>query len=150
MPGLLARGLILAQAAVAAASSANAPLAIEVGNVRNDRGVVRVSVCPKARFLADSCPYEASAPAHTGTTRVVVAALPPGDYAVQAFHDENANNEIDRGLFGIPKEGVGFSRDARITLGPPKWRDAAFTHGSEPQTISFSLRYFLGASGPRP
>lgn len=125
-----------------------APILVEVDNVRNDRGVVRVSICPKARFLADSCPWTANAPAHAGTTRVLIEHLPPGDYAAQVFHDENANDEVDRGIFGIPKEGVGFSRDARIGLGPPKWRDATFSHGAQAQTIRLALRYFMGPSGP--
>jgi uncharacterized protein (DUF2141 family) len=74
--------------------------------------------------------------------------VPPGEYAAQAFLDENGNGEVDRGLFGIPKEGVGFSRDARIRLSPPKWRDAVFTHRAQPEVIRFDLRYFMGPSGP--
>src|ERR1035437_8839196 len=130
-------------AEIAAASVDAAPMVVEVGNVRNDRGVVRVSICPKEHFLADECPWQGTAPAHAGTTRVTIDHLPPGDYAAQVFHDENGNNAVDRGLFGIPKEGVGFSRDARIVLGPPKWRDAAFSHGTQPQIIRLSLRYFI-------
>lgn len=136
--------LLLAEAAIADAGS----IVIEVANVRNDRGVVRVAICPKERFLADSCPWNGSAPAHAGVTRVVVAHVPPGDYAAQGFHDENNNDEIDRGLFGMPREGVGFSRDARIVLSPPKWRDANFAHGAQPQSIRFSLRYFMGPASP--
>jgi uncharacterized protein (DUF2141 family) len=79
---------------------------------------------------------------------VVIDHLPPGDYAAQVFHDENDNNAVDRGIFGIPREGVGFSRDARIGLGPPKWRDAAFSHGAQPQSIRLSLRYFMGPGSP--
>ncbi len=92
--------------------------------------VVRVDVCPQARFLADGCPWHTNLPAHPGTMIFTIAGVPPGDYAVQAFHDENDNDRIDRGLFGLPKEGVGFSRDARIVFSPPKWSDAVFTHGS--------------------
>ena len=125
-----------------------APLTIAVANVRNDRGVVRVAVCPKDRFLADTCPWNGVAPAHHGITEVTVSGLPPGNYAVQAFHDENNNDRVDRALFGIPREGVGFSRDARIMLSPPRWRDAMFVHDAEPQRISFSLRYFLGPASP--
>jgi uncharacterized protein (DUF2141 family) len=122
----------------------NAPITIQVHNVRNNHGRVRVAVCPRERFLAESCPWHADAAAQTGTTTIVVPGIPPGDYAVQAFHDENNNDRIDTGMFGIPKEGVGFSRDARILFGPPKWRDAVFSHTTTAQTISFSLRYFTG------
>ncbi len=132
----------------AVSASGGAPITIDVYNVRNSHGHVHVDVCPRERFLADGCPWHAAAPARPGTTIVTVAGVPPGDYAVQAFHDENDNDRIDRGMFGIPREGVGFSRDARIVLSPPKWRDAMFAHGPAAQTIGFSLRYFTGPGSP--
>ena len=132
-----------------APAQASAPIVVELGNVRNDRGVVRVSICPKERFLADSCPWSANAPAHAGTTRVVIDHVPPGDYAAQVFHDENNNDEVDRGIFGIPKEGVGFSRDSFTGFSSPKWRNAVFAHGAQPQTIQLELRYMMGPSGPQ-
>ena len=131
------------------AAAAPAPsLVVEVANVRNGHGRVRIDICPKDNFLADGCPWHASAPAHAGTTVITVPGLPPGDYAAQAFHDENSNDAVDRGLFGIPKEGVGFSRDARIVFAPPKWDDAHFRHESAPQRIGFRLRYWIGPGGP--
>lgn len=141
---IMAAALLLAEVA---ASKSGTAITIQVHNVRNSHGRVRVAACPKARFLANECPWRADSPAVTGTTTVTVSGVPPGEYAVQAFHDENDNNEIDRGIFGIPKEGVGFSRNARILFGPPSWRDAMFTHGAA-QVISFSLRYFIGAGNP--
>lgn len=48
------------------------------------------------------------------------------DYAVAAFHDENGNDDLDRGLFGIPTEGTGASNDARAFMGPPRYQDARF------------------------
>jgi uncharacterized protein (DUF2141 family) len=89
-------------------------------------------------------------PARAGTTTITIPSVPAGQYAVQAFHDENANGEVDRAMFGIPREGVGFSRNARIGLGPPKRRDAFFVHQGRAEVISFSLRYFMGAKGPNP
>lgn len=122
--------------------AANAPLTVDVTGVKNERGRVRIDVCPQAKFLDDGCPWHVSVPAKAGTTTLEVPDLPPGDYAIQAFHDANGNDELDRGLFGIPKEGVGFSRDARIVFSPPKWKDAVFTHGSKPQRQTFRLRYW--------
>jgi uncharacterized protein (DUF2141 family) len=77
-----------------------------------------------------------------------VHGVPAGRYAAQVFLDENKNGKVDRALFGIPKEGVGFSNDARISLGPPKWADAVFTNTGAAQTIRLNLRYFMGAKGP--
>ncbi len=92
--------------------------------------------------------HHAEAVARLGTTTVTVPNVPAGQYAVQAFLDENGNGDVDRGMFGIPKEGVGFSRNARIGLGPPKWRDAFFVHQGRAEVIRFNLRYFMGAKGP--
>ena len=123
-------------------------LSVEVDNVRNANGTVHVDLCPRDRFLGENCPYSGDAPAHPGRVTVVIAGVPAGQYAAQAFHDENRNHDIDRAIFGIPKEGVGFSRDARIRFSPPKWEEAVFDHLPRPEAIHFSLRYFLGAKGP--
>ena len=147
--GVLAAALLASGTATTAPSGDSAPLVIEVGNVRNDHGVVRVSICPKERWLADSCPWEGHVPAHTGTTRIVIDHVPPGDYGAQVFHDENDNDAVDRGIFGIPREGVGFSRDSFTGLSSPKWRNAVFAHSNQPQTIRLNLRYMLGPSSPQ-
>lgn len=138
--------ILLALAMAEAAGS----ITMNIGNVRNARGKVVVDVCPQDRFLADGCVHHAEVPARSGTTVITVENLPAGNYAVQAFHDENANGEVDRAMFGIPREGVGFSRNARIGLGPPKWRDAYFVHQGRAEVIRFDLRYFMGAKGPTP
>lgn len=145
------KSCILSIAALALLIGAAPPggtLTIQVGNVRNDKGRVHVDVCPEARFLKDGCRYAGEARSVVGTTTVVVHGLPPGRYAAQAFHDENSNGEVDRALFGIPKEGVGFSRDAPIRFSPPKFADAVFVFDGQSQTMRFNLRYFIGRSGP--
>jgi uncharacterized protein (DUF2141 family) len=132
----------------AGGTDANGVLTVDVGNVRIAKGVVHIDVCPEAKFLKDDCPWSGNARAKLGDTRVTVANLPAGRYAVQAFLDENGNGEVDRALFGIPKEGVGFSNDAKIRLGPPKFAEAAFAFDGNARTIRFNLRYFMGAQGP--
>jgi uncharacterized protein (DUF2141 family) len=130
------------------AAPGDGTLVINVDNVRAAKGVVRVDVCPEARFLKDGCPYKGSAKAHVGLTSVTITGIPAGRYAVQAFLDENMNGDVDRGLFGMPKEGVGFSNDAKIRFGPPKFSEAVFTYAGNAQTIHLNLRYFLGPQGP--
>ncbi|HYZ47497.1 MAG TPA: DUF2141 domain-containing protein [Sphingomonas sp.] len=137
-------------AVVAAALPPDAALVVEVSNVRNGRGHVHVDLCPEGQFLTDNCQIAGNAPARPGVTIVTFRNVPPGRYAAQVFHDENDDKKVDRALFGIPKEGVGFSRDAPIRLSAPKWGDAAFDHVREPQVIRLRMRYFLGPSGPAP
>ena len=125
-----------------AATPPTAPIVVAVSGVRTSEGRVHVDICPPARFL-DDCPWSGEAPAVAGVTEVIVNGVPPGRYAAQAFHDRNGNGKVDRGLFGVPKEGVGFSNDAKIVLAPPKFADAAFDHGAVSQRIAFELRYFF-------
>ena len=132
----------------AAAPVSTGTLTIQIDNVRNARGVVHVDICPQPQFLGDDCTYVGDAQAHAGSVTVTVHNLPPGQYAAQVFHDENRNKKVDRALFGVPKEGIGFSNDARISLGPPKWADAKFDFSGQSQAITLKMRYFLGPSGP--
>lgn len=136
--------------ALTLAEAATGSLTVNVANVRNSKGRVIVDICPQDRFLEDGCVHHGEAPARAGTTSVTIANVPAGSWAAQAFHDENANGEIDRAMFGIPKEGVGFSRNARIRMSPPKWKEAVFTHQARAEMIGFSLRYFTGPKGPNP
>ncbi|MEO5866347.1 MAG: DUF2141 domain-containing protein [Sphingomonas sp.] len=145
------RAAVLAVTAVwcIGAAPVSGILTVRVTNVRNAKGVVHVDICPEANFLKETCPYSASAPAHPGMTLVLARGIPAGRYAAQVFHDENLNHKVDRALFGIPKEGVGFSNDAPIHLSPPKWTDAVFAYNGGDQTIQLKTRYFLGPSGPQ-
>jgi uncharacterized protein (DUF2141 family) len=136
--------------ALAMAEAVSGSITVNVGNVRSARGVVMIDICPQNRFLEDTCAWHGEAPARLGVTTVTVPNVPAGDYAIQAFHDENSNGEVDRAMLGIPREGVGFSRDARIGLGPPKWRDAYFVHQGRAEVLRFKLRYFMGNKGPTP
>jgi uncharacterized protein (DUF2141 family) len=122
---------------------ATSPTSIEVAvrNVRTAQGRVHVDICTRATFLKD-CAYMGEAPARIGTTTVLVPNVPPGLYAAQAFHDRNNNGKVDQGLFGIPKEGVGFSNDA-LHMSTPKFDDAAFRHEGRDQQITIGLKYFF-------
>ena len=117
-------------------------LTVAVDNVRAARGHVRIDVCTQATFLRSNCPYSAEAVAVKGLTIVLVHNLPPGRYAIQAYLDENDNHDVDRALFGIPKEGVGFSR-TRVRFSAPKFADAAFAYPGGESAIRLSLQYFL-------
>ncbi|WP_242146125.1 DUF2141 domain-containing protein [Sphingomonas sp. BAUL-RG-20F-R05-02] len=146
MMAALASAPVLARGGATATTTGT--LRVEVGNVRTAQGRVHIYVCTEAQFLK-TCPLKAEAPARPGMTVVTVNGLPAGRYAVQAFLDENGNGKLDRALFGVPKEGVGFSNDARIKLAPPKWSDAVFDATGADQTIKFNLRYFIGGDARR-
>ncbi len=55
-----------------------------------------------------------------------ITGLPNEPLIFSVFPDVNDNGNMDRNLFGIPKEPYGFSNDARGRFGPPKFEDALF------------------------
>jgi len=67
--------------------------------------------------------------------------VPPGEYAVALFHDEDDNEKMKSNLLGMPKEGFGFSNDASAKFGPPSFKDAMITVGETDMTIEVNLNY---------
>lgn len=67
--------------------------------------------------------------------------LAPGSYAVAIFHDANSDGQINTGLFGIPSEGLGCSRNPRGLIGPPRFQDAVFLVVGPNNTIQVQLNY---------
>jgi uncharacterized protein (DUF2141 family) len=117
-------------------------LLVTVTGVRNSHGHVRVAICSKAEFLQPHCTYTGKAPAATGDVLVTVENVPPGTYAAQAFHDEDDTGRIERTFLGLPEKGMGFSNNARMFFGPPRFSAASFVVSAETVRIAFSLRYF--------
>ena len=99
--------LLLALAAEAAPAAA-APLTITVANVRSTKGRVHVALCPKDKFLGTACALEASVPAQPGTITITFPAVPPGDYAAQAFQDETATRRLTRISSVCPRKASAF------------------------------------------
>ena len=135
--GVLLVALSLGMPAVATASTVD----VTVNNVRNDHGRVLVALCTRADFLRPHCTWKGSVPAARGSVLVRIENVPPGIYAAQAFHDENANGRLDRNLLGLPEEGMGFSHDAPMHMGPPRFAVAAFAVGEGLVPISFRIHY---------
>ena len=123
---------------VAGAAGA-AEVTVEVSGLRNASGTIYAAVCSEAEFLSPTCSFFGAAPASTGT--VTVAGVPPGTYAVQIIHDENDNQTLDRPGF-LPTEGMGFSRDAPMRRGPPRWADAAFELAEPGAQVPLTMKYF--------
>ena len=138
---LLVMAVLLVTNPAAGAAAAGTTVMVKVSGVRDDRGHVLVALCPMSDFLTEHCPYHASAPARAGDVLVQVDDVPPGRYAAQAFHDDNDTGKLEHSFFSLPRKGMGFSRDARMHFGPPRFNDAAFDVGSTPVGTYLTLRY---------
>jgi uncharacterized protein (DUF2141 family) len=79
--------------------------------------------------------------ASTGPITVAFDNLPPGTYAIGAYHDENANDHLDTGPLGLPVEGYALSNGIRAVFARPRFVDAAFTVGGGDKPIALHIRY---------
>ena len=67
--------------------------------------------------------------------------IPAGTYAITVIHDENTDGKLDTNWLGIPKEGYGFSNDARALLGAPSFSVASFQYDGGTLDLTISLHY---------
>jgi uncharacterized protein (DUF2141 family) len=56
----------------------------------------------------------------------VITELKPGKYAFKYFHDENNDEKLNTNFMGIPKEGYGFSNNAKGIFGLPSFDKMLF------------------------
>jgi len=131
----------------AAAPPLPADVTVIVTNLRNDRGVVRACLTNQAeKFPACDDPVRSFTAIGDASDTVTLTFrdVPPGRYAVALLHDENGNGKADRAAMMIPTEGFGFSRDAQVRFGPPRFREAAFdVLGGTRKELVITMRYLL-------
>ncbi len=138
-------GLGAASAALASPAAAG-DVVITIKDVRSSEGVVRAcmttqeKIFPKCR--KDPASHRTVVKAGE-TVTIRFTGVEPGAYAIALLHDENNDGKANRALGMMPKEGYGFSRDAKVRMGPPKFKDAVFEHDGSNQKLTISMRYFL-------
>jgi uncharacterized protein (DUF2141 family) len=122
----------------------NGTLTVTVLQFKNDQGQVSIALYNQEEAFP-KFPEKAVkiilAPIKDKKSVVIFESLPPGEYAVSVFHDENKNGKMDSNFFGIPKEGVGASNDAKGHFGPPHYKDAKFNFNGGSQSITINLVY---------
>lgn len=80
--------------------------------------------------------FAAKAPA----TEVCIHAPAAGQWALVAYHDENANTKFDKSAFGLPAEPYGVSQNPKIRLAPPPIEKALFEVAETGATVEIKLR----------
>lgn len=74
-----------------------------------------------------------------GRATCAFTAVAAGTWAVSVIHDENDNGKMDTGVFGIPREAYGFSRDPRPFMRAPRFDEASFAVVEAPMSISLTV-----------
>jgi uncharacterized protein (DUF2141 family) len=118
-----------------------ADITVKINGVRNNRGDILAGMCRHEEFMKRRCQLGVSVPARAGTVRVVFNDVTPGNYAIQAFHDENRDGRLNTDKMGIPIEGYAISNNARGTMGPPDFADAEIVIGDTNGEFDMDLKY---------
>ena len=116
--------LFLSIALAASVIGAQNKLTVVVDGIEKSKGKVLVAVYDSINFLKQPL-YYGMAKVESGQEEVsiVIENVATGKYAISVFHDENDNNKLDTGAYGIPIEKYGFSNNARGKMGPPAFQD---------------------------
>jgi uncharacterized protein (DUF2141 family) len=129
---------------IAANASADTSLAVAVSGLRNVKGNVLVCLTANSKAFPD-CSKDPKALKRTikanAASSISFGEVAPGTYALSLIHDENGNGKLDTSL-AIPKEGFGFSRNPKITFGPPSFKAASFAlNGAGSQSVKMKYMF---------
>lgn len=139
--------LLLWTFAVPAASHADqAPsgsIEVQIGNVRSSNGNVGVALFNSKQGFPDKNTQALTGKSIPAESRCVVVFdnIPYGTYAVSIMHDENGNGKMDKGFFGIPKEGFGSSNNPKVRMGPPSFSDSKFELNDSKIALTIDMKY---------
>ena len=139
--------LILAASATVlpGAAAPGGEISLTVTGLRSAKGQVLICLTREAEHFPDCSGSPAARTAIVPAARAEAsfAGLPQGRYAISVLHDENGNGRADKTLGLIPREGFGFSRDAPVRMGPPKFEAAAFVLDDGDVTQTVRMRYLM-------
>lgn len=127
-----------------AAAPMDQPLTMTLNGLRSTKGNILVCLTRSADHFPD-CSGDAASRHFTmpaTAASLLLGPVAPGDYAIAIIHDENGNGKLDT-FAGIPREGVGFSRNPVIRFGAPSFHSSRFSVTDSPVRQDITLKYFL-------
>jgi len=110
-----------------------------VTQVRTGEGVVLCALFDQRGWLK-ATKFPGKAHITNGRAACMFRNVPPGTYAISAFHDANNNGKLDTNLLGMPTEDYCASHNARGFMGPPSFEDAKFTYKGDVLRLSALMR----------
>jgi uncharacterized protein (DUF2141 family) len=113
-------------------------LTIEIKELRNNKGKLLLELKDEKEQVIKGLSEDIA----KNKCTVIIKNLKPGKYAFKYFHDENNDQEINTNFMGIPKEGYGFSNDAKGKFGPPSF-DKMLFEITKSDTVVCTASYML-------
>lgn len=117
-------------------------LIVTLKDVRDSTGQIRASIYrePETFRKEDRAVAVVSVPAQKGDLKLAFLALPPGRYAIMAYHDADSDGKLGLRFGMFPTEGYGLSNNPKV-IGPPKFADSAFDLSGPETSIEIKLSY---------
>lgn len=118
-------------------------LELIIRNPKSNKGTIQVLIFnsevgfpsePKRAFLALVLPIS------NLSSRKIIENLPPGEYAISVFHDEDGDGQMKKNSLGIPLDRFGFSNNPTLYFGPPSFAKCAISVKNTTQKIEIKLR----------
>lgn len=98
-------------------------LIMQSQKINSSKGQVIFSLCDNEKcWDAENGYYtEVAIRAIDSKKQVIIKDLPPGFYAVSAFHDKNEDGIHNKNIFGVPKEKFAISKITQKLWSKPSW-----------------------------
>ena len=127
-------------------AQSTATVTVHVTGARNAKGKIRATLFRDAKGFPNDASQAVSTQGgdidpQTSSAQIEFTDLRPGNYAVSVFHDENANQKIDKNFVGVPKEGYGASNNPKKKMGPPNFEETKFQLRGSGQSLEIKLMY---------
>ena len=116
---------------------------VAVSGIKDNTGSIRCGLFNSA----DSFPKDGKevqgveAPIANGQATCTFNNVAPGTYAVAYFKAAPGQTKMKTGMFGMPQDPYGFSRNATIGMGPPSFNSAAYSYAGGNTTWPVTITY---------
>lgn len=117
-----------------------AELTIDIKGILSDKGDIHVALYDSAATWMKKQVNGHKIAAKKDSVTLTIKDLPPGEYAISMYHDENGNGKMDSNVIGIPIEPYAFSNDAMGSFGPPKFEQAKFKLEGDKKSIVINFK----------
>lgn len=115
-------------------------LHVSISQIKNTKGKLVVALFDsKEHFLEQTVSEFSLDIGEDGTAVAWFSNIPPGVYAIAAYHDKNSDGKLNTFML-VPREDYGFSNNARSIFGPPSFKSASFEVGEQDMGVEFRIR----------
>jgi len=119
-------------------------LNIEISNIRNNRGIIRLSLYTAENqypYHPDKTYVIPKDSLNGGQIKYQIRDLKPGQYGLCCLDDENRSGQMENNILGIPLEGYGFANNVNPRFKRPEYQRILFNLAPGINHMQLIIRY---------